>query len=412
MGEIVFVMFCEVFGLCFFALLLESVNGVNNVMGEASTTSNDAKNGIVQFLRTHNMSTELVDESVGYINFYFSSLSGNSFSEDDDRFKTLSPALQDKIKVALYKDTLKAVRLFGWNDLDKEEDSMVERLFHDIDTDKGGSLDFQEVQVLLKTCGLDVSKKESQACFTEMDMDHMGEQRPSEEVTISLNEFKRWWFMKKNGRPPMVQCPEEFLHAVATRMISQAYAKDERFVDAGEYGTDLIILITGDVRVLRGNCKACQCASPFPSTCNCGMRDASKDQIVTHKDREPAIGISATLKVAAFNAIAFSDRSVTADWAVETLAYSDTTAICREDLQECFDEVWPDGQDHMHEVSRHHYDAHDALGTDDEDDEEDSHLLRVVDNACEVLFTRVNEIESNFENKLDQLLETLRAKQA
>jgi len=99
-------------------------------------------------------------------------------------------------------------------------------------------------------------------------------------------------------------------------------------------------------------------------------------------------------------------------WAVETLAYSDTTAICREDLQECFDEVWPDGQDHMHEVSRHHYDAHDALGTDDDDDEEDSHLLRVVDNACKVLFTRVNEIESNFENKLDQLLETLRAKQA
>ena len=40
MGEIMFVMFCEVFGLCFFALLLESVNGVNNVMGEASTTSN------------------------------------------------------------------------------------------------------------------------------------------------------------------------------------------------------------------------------------------------------------------------------------------------------------------------------------------------------------------------------------
>ena len=48
------------------------------------------------------------------------------------------------------------------------------------------------------------------------------------------------------------------------------------------------------------------------------------------------------------------------------------------------------------------------LGTDDEDDEEDSHLLRTVDNACEVLFTRVNEIESSFENKLDQLLETLR----
>ena len=198
MGEIMFVMFCEVFGLCFFALLLESVNGVNNVMGEASTTSNGAKNGIVQFLRTHNMSAELVDEAVSYINFYFSSLSGNSFSEDDDRFKTLSPALQDKIKVALYKDTLKAVRLFGWNDLDKEEDSMVERLFHEIDTDKGGSLDYQEVQVLLKTCGLDVSEKESQACFTEMDMDH-------DDQLVSLPEFKRWWFMKKNGRPPMVQ---------------------------------------------------------------------------------------------------------------------------------------------------------------------------------------------------------------
>jgi hypothetical protein len=72
-------MITQVFGLCFFALLLESVNGVNNVMGEASMASNSAKDGIVQFLRIHDgagkhsLPHDLIKNCVAFVNFYFSS---------------------------------------------------------------------------------------------------------------------------------------------------------------------------------------------------------------------------------------------------------------------------------------------------------------------------------------------------
>jgi hypothetical protein len=45
-------------------------------------------------------------------------------------------APQYKIKVALYKETLMTVRLFGWNDMDREEAAKVEKLFDDMDTDR------------------------------------------------------------------------------------------------------------------------------------------------------------------------------------------------------------------------------------------------------------------------------------
>ena len=103
--EILFVILCEVFGLCFFALLIESVNNVNSVMGGAEQESNDTKNGLVQFMNQNNLPDELVAACVRFLNFYYGTLSGNAFDEHDPRFATLSPALKSEIKIMLYKPT-------------------------------------------------------------------------------------------------------------------------------------------------------------------------------------------------------------------------------------------------------------------------------------------------------------------
>lgn len=50
-GEIQFVIFAEVFGLCFFALLLTQIVMVAEVMGAAEQTFKDSKNNILQFLK-------------------------------------------------------------------------------------------------------------------------------------------------------------------------------------------------------------------------------------------------------------------------------------------------------------------------------------------------------------------------
>eukprot|EP01046_Picozoa_sp_COSAG06_P111440 COSAG06_NODE_58035_length_278_cov_0.804469_1_plen_89_part_01 len=49
--EIQFVMFAEVFGLCVFALLLQQINKIGDVIGETDDKANDEKNGVVSFLK-------------------------------------------------------------------------------------------------------------------------------------------------------------------------------------------------------------------------------------------------------------------------------------------------------------------------------------------------------------------------
>ena len=42
----------------------------------------------------NNLSDELIANCVKFLNFYYGSLSGNAFDEDDERFVALSPALK------------------------------------------------------------------------------------------------------------------------------------------------------------------------------------------------------------------------------------------------------------------------------------------------------------------------------
>ena len=82
--------------------------------------------------------------------------------------------------------------------------------------------------------------------------------------------------------------------------------------------------------------------------------------------------------------------------------------------QESFEQHWPEGRAHMAEICGYHYERESLLATDGaaSKEEADIHVLRLVDKACEQLFTRVAEVEADIEAKLDDVLELVRARGA
>lgn len=241
--EIVFVMFAEVFGLAFFALLLTQINKVADVMGESSEVINQQKNGVVQFLKNQHLPKDVIEEAVRYLNFRAGSLSGNSFDPDDEKFNMLSLGLKVRIQQAVYRPVLENVRIFGWNSIDWDEENAVKEMFDKIDTDQGGTLDRHETQQLFASLDLKLTDAQFEQCFSELDSKNSGE--------ISYGEFKRWWYLKKNGRPQITKCPKEFLNFICTRLRTDCYGKNERLVEHGTYGDNFIILLSGKCQVMR-----------------------------------------------------------------------------------------------------------------------------------------------------------------
>eukprot|EP01052_Picozoa_sp_SAG31_P003776 SAG31_NODE_149_length_22476_cov_41.827189_3_plen_289_part_00 len=276
--------------------------------------------------------------------------------------------------------------LFGWNPLDAEEKAMVERLFHKIDTDKGGELDREEIGALLQETGLQLSSEQVDFCFAEMNSEGGGE--------INLSEFRHWWFLKKNQRPPMIQCPETFLDAMAQHMQSNAFDVGEMVVAPGEYGTRLLIVLAGEVTIMKGNLHL-----------EDDQRDKSDDQLVRSSDKEPVVGIAATLPDDTFRSLSFKDQDETKAWAAMSLTYVDTASIARTSLLECFNGEWSEGLDHMQKICEIHYEDHGVDAAATPAVEEDSHEQRVVDAICASLFDRLAEIENSFDAKLDEVLE-------
>ena len=103
---------------------------------------------------------------------------------------------------------------------------------------------------------------------------------------------------------------------------------------------------------------------------------------------------------------------MTADWAVESLMYLDSASISRDALQDSFEQHWPEGQAHMAEICGYHYEKESLLAPDEAEPQEEGniHVLRIIDKACEQLFTRVAEVEADIEAKLDDVLELVKAR--
>ena len=192
--ELIFVMFAEVFGLAFFALLIQQIAALNKTMGKSRDEINERKNKLVAFLKSNNCTRfdeRLIKETVRFLNFRSTVLSGHSFDASSEVFDGLSPGLRDRINIAVNRPVLEKIRLFGWNPIDFDEEKQLRHLFDSIDTAQDGVLHEKEMQSLFMKEKIDVTAGQFKKCFTEMDYRNTGE--------IDYFEFRRWWYTKKYG---------------------------------------------------------------------------------------------------------------------------------------------------------------------------------------------------------------------
>eukprot|EP01052_Picozoa_sp_SAG31_P013647 SAG31_NODE_826_length_11751_cov_4.887659_3_plen_377_part_00 len=152
-GEIVFTMIAEVIGLSVFALLMQQISYLNDVIGAQEQGNKDEKNRIVQFMKYNNLDKELIQEVVKFLNFKSQSHSGHTLRSDRADFRVLSETLRTKIQVKLFKPALTKVRFFGHSDADAEETREIRASFDKIDKDGGGTLDEDEIGHLIASLG-------------------------------------------------------------------------------------------------------------------------------------------------------------------------------------------------------------------------------------------------------------------
>lgn len=225
-AEILFVLFAEIFGLCVFALLLTQINTVGEVLSERENKVNDEKNGVVQFLKNQDVPPTLIDEAVRFMNFRATSLSGHAFHPENEQFGMLSPGLIEAIQNAIYRPVLENVRFFGWNQADADEHQALGEVFDEFDTGKSGALSKTGTASVFKAHNIDLSDRQMDKIFADMDGTHNGE--------VSFSEFAHWWFVQKTGKPRIERCPSAFLDALCTKLQTQPFAINEEMVHQGK----------------------------------------------------------------------------------------------------------------------------------------------------------------------------------
>eukprot|EP01043_Picozoa_sp_COSAG02_P030919 COSAG02_NODE_1997_length_10152_cov_3.110315_5_plen_943_part_00 len=273
--EIVYTMCAEIIGLSFFAMLLNQIAVLQEVLGRQQGIANEEKNEVVQFLKHNHLDSALIQEVVQFLNFKTKGHSGHALKESDYRrmehFRDLSEPLRQKIKEEIFIRPLREVRIFGHSKKDKEDKEDLRRLFDKIDDDKGGSLDQEEIIMLLNSLGIDgVTTEEVTAMMVEMKMhDSDSTTCQSEESNdVTFEQFQSWWYYKKHGRPKMPKCPIVFLEQLASVMSDslKPYGRNEQVVGAYAqvpkselehdnshqwYGERLAFVMTGTVIIVK-----------------------------------------------------------------------------------------------------------------------------------------------------------------
>jgi hypothetical protein len=331
--EIIFVMGAEFVGLSFFAILLTQINTINEVLSEESDKLNNQKNSVVQFLKQHKLSPQVVNESVKYLNFRATSLTGSQFDDDDERFHILSPGIRQKIRVELCKPVLKKVRVFGWDATDIREEEHLRSVFDKIDTSGTEQLSHDEVKQLFTELNLSLSDSQFTRLFNEMDINSTGE--------IDYAEFRNWWYIKKDGKPHMARCPDGFLNMMAELVQTQAYDKGEHIVEHMHYGRTFGIILQGSCKIWR----------------DLDRVDEDVSEEFSEHDRECVFGFAACLPSEQYLAV----QRQTKNWSVVATSYVDMAWITRAKMLWCFHEAWPKGYLDMVKVSVAHYEMTEQL---------------------------------------------------
>lgn len=289
--EILYTMGAEIVGLSFFAMLLNQIAALQQVLNFQQGIANDEKNGILEFLKHNALDGALIHEVVEFLNFKTKGHSGHALKESDywkpgmEHFRELSEPLRQKIKEEIFIRPLREVRLFGHSKKDKTDQQQLKKLFDGIDTDGGGSLDQEEITKLLESLGIHrVTPEEVKDMMVEMTMtmhdidsanmidggstDLEGGFRDDPD-DVTFEQFQAWWYFKKHGRPKMPKCPLVFLQHLASDMSDRLkpYGKNEQVVgryaqvhkeqmQLGDeshkrYGDRLAFIMTGTVMIVK-----------------------------------------------------------------------------------------------------------------------------------------------------------------
>ncbi len=341
-NELYYVLFAEVFGLAFFALLLTQIDRVSMILTKDKQAIRDQKDGVLQFAMHRRVPMDLIINLVQFMNFRANSLSGNAYDDENFGFNTLSDNLKQRIKHEVYLPKLKKICFFGWDDKDDMEEDTVKRFFDEIDTDGSGELDKDEVKTLFARLDLTLKEAHFEACWSELDRKENG--------TVKFDEFSWWWFLTKYGVPRIssgVKCPMSFLETMCEHVEARPFAKGERLVELGGYGEYFVILLTGKLRVKR---PGCLWGSPrsHPDDKN---RSTVRDIEIKPEDREPIFGFSACLTKSQHDYVKYRTDS----WTVEADEYTDTLWVSRKDFFGLTIDHWMEGRADIVELCYYHY---------------------------------------------------------
>jgi hypothetical protein len=95
--------------MAFFALLVDRVTRLSDVMSD----NNETKNGLTSFMQQNNLSKDFREKVVAFLNFQATSTSRRSFDDYDERFQTLNPALMAEMRCQIFTPILRKIKLFS-----------------------------------------------------------------------------------------------------------------------------------------------------------------------------------------------------------------------------------------------------------------------------------------------------------
>ena len=324
----------------------------------------------------------LIEDVIQYLNFKSSSIAGFYFTDDDSRFDSLSDELKKDTKLALFTPALQRVKMFGYSKEDEREKEKVHIMFKKTDTDGGGFLDKQEIGGLTKRLQIEFSDDQLNQAMNEMD--------PEGNNAVDFEEFESWWFLKKNGVKRAPPAPMRFLNELAAMMDVKACSPSDPILECGDYGKNLVIVLTGTVEVVQRD----------PLWREGKHEHEVLQRTVKNDDREPIFGLPACLERE-------SDRKVLAETTQEWFAraskvhpdgFCDIAQLRGEDVRQMVRTHWPEGVTVWSGIARNQYHSF----WHDNELEEANRRASVVDlGATEQ--NRMAALEQRVEHSLEQL---------
>jgi len=341
--EIVFVLFAEVIGLSFFAVLLDQINNLNEVLSKQEIAVNELKNTVIGFMKSSQVPLPIIHDTIAFLNFKATSNSGATIDDDDPVFAMLSHPLRRRIKISMFKPALLNIKFLGYAKDTVAEEDRVRHMFQEVDEDGGGTLDESEIRLLItEKLNMKMSPELMHEAFKEMNSG-------SSEGDVDLGEFEQWWFRKKFGVPKISKPPHDHLDELAYLLNSRtkAVAPGDAIVQQGDYGQRTYFLLAGTFKLEAPN----STGEKQPLVIERSTLNLTDCVTVSHVDREPVCGLSAALRP--------GDRArtqnCTQEWKVTAVTYCDLAYLECDYWGKLFETTWPAGHDEYLRISECFY---------------------------------------------------------